>query len=133
MRKRQVKKFAKNARKNSTPYRKARRKGSKKDVRRNRAFNKLSREIEKEHSFRLIELRKLSNQLNPPKGQFEKLPTDKLEKLKNLVSTKLKEEEEYENQKLRMKQLQKDVKKVLGLFSAYQEKVNWLGAVNDSK
>lgn len=40
MKKRQVKKFAKNAKKNMTPYRQAARRGSKKLTRRHRAFGR---------------------------------------------------------------------------------------------
>jgi hypothetical protein len=53
MRKRQLKKFAKNAKKNMTPYRKARGKGSKKDCRRLKAFNRLSRRIKQDHIYGL--------------------------------------------------------------------------------
>lgn len=49
MRKRQLKKFAKNAKKNMTPYRKARGKGSKKDCRRLKAFKRVSRRIKDDH------------------------------------------------------------------------------------
>lgn len=49
MRKRQLKKFAKNAKKNRMPYRRARGKGSKKDCRRLKAFNRLSRKIKQDH------------------------------------------------------------------------------------
>lgn len=49
MRKRQLKKFAKNAKKNREPYSKARGKGSKKDCRRLKAFDRLSRKILQDH------------------------------------------------------------------------------------
>jgi hypothetical protein len=47
VRRRQVKKFAKNAKKNMTPYREAYRGGSKKLDRRRRAFKRLSRGVER--------------------------------------------------------------------------------------
>lgn len=48
MRKRQLKKFAKAAKKNRRPYQTARGRGSRKDCRRKRAFDRLSRKIRHE-------------------------------------------------------------------------------------
>lgn len=64
MRKRQLKKFAKNARKNMTPYRQAHGKGSKKDCRRLRAFNRLSRSIRLEHLRKLEACQEALNQVD---------------------------------------------------------------------
>lgn len=75
MRKRQVKKFAKGAKKNMAPYRQARNGGSKKLRRRMRAFNRAHHAHDRHQARRLAECKELLEQIGSyePRNEKERL------------------------------------------------------------
>ena len=75
MRKRQVKKFAKNAKRNLTPYRRARKGGNQKFRRRLKAFNRVHRAYDREKVRRLDDLKGLLQHIDTfePRNEEERL------------------------------------------------------------
>jgi len=75
MRKRQVKKFAKRAKRNRTPYRQARNGGNKKFRRRLKAFNRVHRAYDRWQAKRLDDLKILLEQIDSyePRNEEERL------------------------------------------------------------
>ena len=72
MRNRQVKKFAKNAKRDMAPYRQARKGGSKKLCRRMKAFNRVHRAHDREQAENLVYCRGLLEQIDTFEPRNEK-------------------------------------------------------------
>jgi hypothetical protein len=75
MKKRQVKKFAKNSKRDLSPYRQARKGGNKKLRRRLKAFNRVHRAYDREQVRRLASCRELLEQIDAcePRNEKERL------------------------------------------------------------
>ncbi len=115
MRKRQVKKFAKNAKRNMTPYREARKGSSKRLRRRLKAINRVHRAHDRELARRLAGMKDLLEQIDSyePRNEKERLGlAERRAKVAGVIERREEQLRKERERKEEMESLQLMLKKI---------------------
>ena len=128
-RKRLLKRWAQNAKKNLTPYREARKGGSKRLVRRQRAFNRLSRQIARKERNRIASCRQTIIEIDAYQPENEK-EKQGLVGLRGRLSASI---ERYEEKQAKDAEFKAAMDEIQAMTSIFQGCTTWAGVADNIK
>lgn len=128
-RKRLLKKWAKNAKKNLAPYREARKGGSKRLVRRQRAFNRLSRQMARDERNRIAACRQALIEIDAYEPENEKEKQELTETREKIAASI----ERYEKKQAEDAKFKAAMAEIKAMTSIVQGCVNWAEVAEKSK